>query len=388
MTINNEYKHFCILITSCSFLLVVFVAFSIKTGWASPPPSPKTLTSKTKKTNEISPVKSRNKPAHNKDLRKQREEMRNARHMASVFKKVGKFQKAAQIYHQRAEKMDWLDGKAQYLYLEAQTAWAAGNYNKAKEIFDKISNKGAEILKAHLSQASTEDEKKKRSKTLLRFWIDIDHASFALANIEQISGNISRVLAIYQSIEKDSPHVENQKRAVYAMAQIEKRQGNFDNSIQLLEKLLTYEDNKKDKEKTDYANVDLYSSPTEIMGSDSGISPPEESFLVDRNRILLALTDIYEEKKDQKKTIEIYETLAKSSKSETKKQTYLLLLARAYIGAGTLGKAKKTYAEIIAAEKKTLEKRKKFFKNSRVPLKLGLMGQIAEKEMNLLQNKK
>jgi tetratricopeptide (TPR) repeat protein len=367
---------------------MVFISFSIKPGWASPPPSAKVPKAKANESSKVIPAKPKNKAASQDDIRKNREETRNARHMATQFKKVGKFQKAAQIYHQSAEKMDWLDGKAQHLYFEAQTAWAAGDYNKSRDIFAQISSKGAEKLKAHLPQTLSEEEKKKRSKTVLRFWTDIDHARFALANIEQIRGDISGALAIYQKIEKDSPHVVNQKRAVFAMAQIEKRQGNLDKSIQLLEKLLTFDDDKKTTAKTDYTNIDLYSSPTELMSSDSGISPPEEGFLVDRNRILLALSDIYEEKKDQKKVVEIYETLAKSSKSEAKKQTYLLLLAKSSARAGSLGKAKKTYAEIIANEKKILEKRKKFFKNSKVPLKLGLMGQIAEKEINLLQNKK
>jgi tetratricopeptide (TPR) repeat protein len=352
MSINNKNKGFRISSISCSVMLMVFVVYPIKSGWASPAPAPKARISKARKTNTSAPAKSKNKPVPKKDHRKDRDEIRDARHMATLYKKVYKFQKAAKIYHQRAEKMDWLDGKAQYLYFEAQVTWATGNYKKSQDIFAQISKKGAEKLKVYLSQSPPEEEKNKRSRIVSRFWIDIDHASFALANIEQIKGDISRALEIYKTIEKDSPYVENQKRAVFAMAQIEKRKGHFEKSIQLLEKLLTYDENKKATPKTDFMNVDLYGLPKNQMSSNTGLFPPEEG-----------------------------------SKSETKKQTYLLLLAKACARAGFLGKAKKTYAEIIANEKKTLEKRKNFFKNSKVPLKLGLMGQIAEKEMNSLQNK-
>jgi tetratricopeptide (TPR) repeat protein len=386
-TVNKDRQSYIFNIL-CGILLLFCTIYPVKPGWASQKSSSKVPISQTKKGSKTSSVKPNNKPISNKKPQKIRTEIRNTRYVAALFKRANKSQSAAQLYHEIAEKTDWHDGRAKYLYSEAQSYWSDGNYSKAKDIFSHISDKGVVELKAYVPQTLSEEEKKKRTEKIFKFWVDIDRARFALANIEQIQGNIPRAIKIYQAIEKDSPYMENQRRAAFALGQIEKKQGNLTKAVQLLEKLLT-DDNKKTNasRNLDYMAMNSSGSHQDTMRSKFGLFPPEESSLVDKNRVLLALTDIYEEKKDDKKVVETYEALVNASKQEIKKQTYLFLLAKACVRAKFFDKAKKAYSEIIKIEKEKLEKRKKFFSKSKIPLKMGVMGEIAEKEMALLRDK-
>jgi tetratricopeptide (TPR) repeat protein len=314
-------------------------------------------------------------------------EIRNTRQVAILLQKADKFQRAAQLYHEIAEEMNWVNGRATYLYSEAQAYWAAGDYSKARELFLHISNDGARGLKAYIPEALSKEEKEKRERTILQYWIDIDHARFALINIAQLQGDINRAIEICRIIEKDSPNVENQRRAVFVLSQIEKRQGDMEKSAQLLEKLIIGNTKTDMPPNLGYTGLEFSGSQSYGMDSRYGIFPPEESFLIDDARILLALTDIYEREKNYKKLVETYEALIKKTKDGERRQTYLFLLGKAYVQAGFPGKAQEAYLEIIDDEKDRLEKRKEFFnkRNKNMPLKMMGIGKIAQEELELLR---
>lgn len=323
--------------------------------------------------------------------RDKRAGIRNAHYMASLLARAGKFEEAAEIYHGLSDTLKWGDGRAGYLYAEAQAYWASGNYSRAQEIFLHISDRGSEGLHAAIPEARSEERENRRLKIILKFWIDIDRARFALATNARIQGNTAQAVKIYKSIQEESPYVENQRRAVFALARIEKRQGNSRKSLRLLEKLLTGSTGTDFPSHQGYPDMHFLASGEDAMGQGFGLVPPEERFLVDKEKILLFMSDIYAENKDGDKIIETYETLVKNAKGGTVRQTYLYLLAKAYADAGLPEKARNAYTTIIRQEEDRLAVRRKFFgkdrEKERIPLKMGVVGQMAQQELKHLTDK-